>query len=140
MRGHTISFHRNGGANQGWNLNWRSLPVPVPLFNPLTIQGVGSRRCIDIHNSDTATAGRDLLIFDCTGQPSQSWVAEQATNGQVLLRNGLRSDLCMDNDDPTRTADGGQLRVQPCSGGPSQEFMLTSFDPTGTPTPDQSDF
>jgi len=128
-----VSFHRNGAPNQGWNLNWLTT-------NALTIQGVGSNRCIDVHNSTTITAGRELVLFDCTGQDSQTWVTEQLTDGQVSLRNGSRPDLCMDIRGGPPMPDGGHLIVGPCSGDPSQELLLTSFDPTGTPEPDHPEF
>ena len=128
-----ISFHRTGGANQGWNLNWITA-------SSLTIEGVGSNRCIDVHNSNTITAGRELVLFDCTGQASQVWMVEQLADGQVSLRNGSHPDLCMDIRGAPATPDEGHLIVWPCTGLANQEFMFTSFDPTGTPEPEQAEF
>jgi hypothetical protein len=128
-----ISYHRTGAANQGWNLNWITAST-------LTIQGVGSNRCIDVHNSNTITAGRELVLFDCTGQASQVWMVEQLADGQVSLRNGSHPDLCMDIGGAPPTPDAGQLIVWHCTGLANQEFMFTSFDPTGTPEPEQAEY
>jgi hypothetical protein len=128
-----ISFHRTGGSNQGWNLNWITT-------SSLTIQGVCSNRCIDVHNSNTITADRDLVLFDCTGQASQVWLVEQLTDGQVSLRNGSHPDLCMDIRGAPANPDEGHLIVWHCTGLANQEFMFSSFDPTGTPEPEQAEF
>jgi Ricin-type beta-trefoil lectin domain len=101
---------------------------------------VGSNRCIDVHNSNAITADRELVLFDCTGQASQVLLVEQRTDGQVSLRNESHPDLCMDIRGAPPTPDGGHLIVWPCSGEANQEFMFTSFDPTGTPEPEQAEY
>jgi hypothetical protein len=128
-----ISYHRTGASNQGWNLDWWASDV-------LSFRGQGSNRCIDIHNSNTAAAGRELVLWNCTGQASQQWRVEQLTNEQVLLENVSRPDLCMDVGGAPHTPDAGNIIVWPCTGTVNQEFLLTSFDPTGTPAPDQPEF
>jgi len=128
-----ISFHRDGGSNQGWNLDWLTRDI-------VRFRGVGSNRCIDIHNSNTATAGRPLVLWNCSGQPSQLWRVEQLTDAQVLLQNLSRPDLCMDVSGAPHTPDAGNIIVWPCTGAVNQTFLLTSFDPTGTPEPDQAEF
>ncbi|HSV65659.1 MAG TPA: RICIN domain-containing protein [Mycobacteriales bacterium] len=126
-----ISYHRDGGSNQGWYLDWFS-------SNQVRIRGVGSSsRCIDIHNSNTATAGRELVLWDCTYQASQQWRAELLDNGQMLLHNASRPDLCMDIAGAPHTPDAGNLIVWPCTAAVNQQFILTAYDPTGTPEPDR---
>jgi hypothetical protein len=145
------SFHRNGGSNQGWYLDWTS-------SNVVTFRGVGSsasvsagaapaassNHCIDIYHSDTATAGRELVLWDCNGQASQQWMVlrlvdheEAQLISEVQLINVAHPELCMDTSRPPGNPDGGHIVVQNCSlFAVSQQFLLTSFDPTGTPEPD----
>jgi hypothetical protein len=127
-----ISFHRDGGSNQGWTPVWSSGSV-------LSLRGVGSNRCLDIHNSNTTTAGRELVLFDCTGQLSQQWQAIQVNHEQYLLQSRLRPDLCMDVAGAPGTPDAGPFIVWNCTGTANQQFLFTSFDPTGTPERDRSE-
>jgi hypothetical protein len=130
-----ISYHRNGASNQGWNLDWYSRSQYS--WDQVRFRGQGSNRCIDIHNSNSATAGRELVLWDCTDQASQQWRAVPLDNGQVVLANASRPDLCMDVAGAPHTPDAGNIIVWPCTASVNQQFLLTAFDPNGTPEPDR---
>jgi hypothetical protein len=70
-----ISYYRTGGSNQGLNLDWYA-------SDQVRLRGTGSQRCIDIKNSDTASAGSPLVLWDRTDQLSQQWRAEELDNGR----------------------------------------------------------
>src|SRR5262249_45748131 len=120
---------RTGGSNQGLNLDWYT-------SDQVRFRGTGSGRCIDIKNSDTATAGRKLVLWDCTDQLSQQWRTQELDNGQVLLHNASHPELCMDIAGAPPVPDGAHFIVWTCTGDVNQQFLLTSFDPT-PPEPDR---
>lgn len=125
-----ISYHRDGGSNQGLYLDWYS-------SDQVRFRGIGSNRCIDISHSDTATAGRELVLWDCSDQASQQWRAEQLDNSQVVLHNVSHPELCMDISGAPHEPDGADFIVWNCTAEVNQQFLLTSYDPT-PPEPDQS--
>jgi len=127
-----ISYHRNGGSNQGWNLDWYSLDT-------VRFHGVGSDRCIDPASADPGS-GTLLTLADCSFSATQLWRAEQISNGQVVLRNYSRPLLCMDIQGGPNEPDRGDLILYNCTATPNQQWLFTSFDPTGTPVPDQPEF
>ncbi|MEN3304578.1 MAG: chitinase [Micromonosporaceae bacterium] len=121
-----VSYFRIGGLNQGWNLNWVDSQT-------VSFQGVGSARCLDIHNSTAVSPGQDLVIFDCATQQSQQWRVTQLSNATEQMVNVAYPSLCMDVSGGNNT----NLVVNTCSSAASQQWLFTSFDPTGAPTPDQ---
>jgi endonuclease/exonuclease/phosphatase family metal-dependent hydrolase len=124
-----VSYHRTGAANQGWNLDWYGR-------DKVRLRGVGSNRCVDIRHSDTAEAGRDLVLWDCNDTATQQWRTEQLDGGLVLLHNASHPELCVDVSGAPDVPDAGKMIVWPCAGSPNQQFLLTPFDPTGTPEHD----
>jgi endonuclease/exonuclease/phosphatase family metal-dependent hydrolase len=130
-----ISYHRNGGSNQGWTLGWFST-------NTVQFRGVGSNRCIDLA-SPNPRAGTRLILADCSFSATQQWRAFQLSNEQVVLENVFTapsSTLCMDIEGAPTEPDRGDLILFNCTGNPNQQWLFTSFDPTGTPVPDQPEF
>ncbi len=115
-----VSWMRNGQANQSWRPDWHR-------DQSVSFRSDASDLCIDIHNSDTAAPGRDLVDFTCTGQPSQSWDPEQLDNGQVELRNIARPDLCMDINNATYDPNRGNLAVNSCNGSAGQQWLFVAF-------------
>jgi hypothetical protein len=130
-----ISWQRTGRANQGWWLEWKDEYT-------VSFQGVGSHRCLDIYNStDHVGPDRHLVVWDCTGQASQRWLAVRLNNGQIQWRNQLYSDLCLDvadrGHDPQTINNPGALITQNCRlDWTTQQWSFTPFDQTGTPTPE----
>ncbi|MDH6119383.1 GH18 family chitinase [Kitasatospora sp. GAS204A] len=124
-----ISYHRDLMVNQGWNV------VPYPDAS-VSFRGVGSGRCLDIHNSTSAVSGRELVIYNCSGQQSQRWQPEPQNNGTTLFVSVLNHSLCLDvagnPQDPSR----GYLDVYTCNFQPNQDWFYTPFDPAGAPTAD----
>ncbi|WP_073809098.1 glycosyl hydrolase family 18 protein [Kitasatospora sp. CB01950] len=125
-----VSWHRNGLSNQGWIPHWRG-------DNIVTFEGVGSHRCVDIYQSDrNVTAGRKLVLWDCSGGTSQLWHAYQLDDGQVVLQSVLYPDLCMDVAGAPSNPDNGYLDAWNCNANPNQQFILSPFDLTGSPQRD----
>ncbi|MEV7815565.1 RICIN domain-containing protein [Streptomyces flaveolus] len=127
-------FHRNGGANQGWYLDYVNA-------HTVTFRGVQSNRCLDIHNSNTAEAGRELVIWDCIpAQESQEWSIQQLRGPEVMLHSVAHPELCIDVFHDPQDPDVGNLDVYTCGspGNPpaNQTWILTSYDPTGYPIRD----
>lgn len=121
-----ISWSRNGGLNQGWQPGWLDQQT-------LQLEGEGSGRCADIHNSTDAVPGRDMVLWDCTGQNSQRWREVQFTNDQVELQNVAYPSLCMEMSAPIQSPQSGRPVVDTCDGSIGEQWLFTSFDPTGTP-------
>jgi hypothetical protein len=110
----------------GWKLNWSGQDI-------VRFQGVGSDRCINMRNG----IAHPRELSGCTGDASQQWQAEQLGNGQVLLHKQSQPDLCLDIAGGPNDPDQGRLKVNSCnSANLSQQWLFTSFDPTGTPEPD----
>jgi GH18 family chitinase len=125
-----VSWHRNGQNNQGWNLNWVTSDTVI-------FKGAGSGRCLDIYLSDqNVTAGRKLVLWDCTGGDSQEWQTEQLVNGQVALHNHLYPTLCLDVSGAPTNPDNGTMDAYTCNGDPNQQWLFTPYDPNGTPQQD----
>jgi endonuclease/exonuclease/phosphatase family metal-dependent hydrolase len=121
-----ISYHRTGGANQGWNLDWYGR-------DKVRLRGVASNRCIDIRNSDTAEAGRDVVLWDCNDTDTQQWRTRWLDGGQVVLQNDSHPELCLDLAGEPQVPDAGSAIVWTCTGSPNQQFLFTPFNPTSTP-------
>ncbi|SEL81548.1 glycosyl hydrolase family 18 protein [Streptacidiphilus jiangxiensis] len=125
-----ISYHRDLLANQGWNV--------VPNTDEsVSFRGVGSGRCLDIHNSTSAVSGRELVIYNCTGQQSQRWEPEPQDNGTTEFVSALDHTLCLDIAGNPQNPDLGHLDVYTCNSQPNQAWFYTPFDPDGAPTADQ---
>jgi GH18 family chitinase len=124
-----VSYHRTGGGNQGWDLLW-------PDNNTVTFKGSSSGRCVDTENSgQNVGPGSTLALYDCNDQDSQKWHPEQLTNGQVLLHSVKHPDLCMDIKGGPTNPNDGNLILWNCSGSANQQWLFTSFDPSGSPDP-----
>ena len=125
-----ISWSRNQASNQAWDI--------IPNSGgTVSFESVSSRLCLDIHNSNTATLGRDLVIFACTGQGSQQFVPIALTDGQWEFKSDLTAvnGACIGTANATAsTPRSGFEAVNTCTGSGTQEFNLTPYDPTGTPT------
>jgi lysophospholipase L1-like esterase len=124
-----ISYQRDLLVNQGWN-------VLSNADGSVTFVGLGSARCLDIHNSTSAVSGRDLVIYDCTGQSNQRWNVKTLSNGTYTIVNGMYPSLCLDIAGNPQDPDSSYLDVYNCNGQPNQEWFYTPFDPTGTPVPE----
>jgi GH18 family chitinase len=126
------SWARTGDANQGWDLVWHA-------DGSFSFQSESSGRCLDIHNSTTVTAGRDMVLWDCTGQASQDFVPIPMTDDQFYFQNVQEPDLCLETVNATADPASGYEAVNPCNPITGQEYILTPFDPTGTPSPPNHD-
>jgi GH18 family chitinase len=130
-----ISWVRQGTPNEGWHLTWSN--------GTASLQSTSANRCLDILNSTSATAGRAAVIFDCTGQPSQTWKPVQLDNGTVQFESQLNSSLCLDINGATGAPTTGNVDVNTCNDSDTQQWMFTAFDPTGVPVrptdPDDSE-
>ncbi|MFI9275731.1 glycosyl hydrolase family 18 protein [Kitasatospora sp. NPDC052896] len=124
-----VSYHRDLLANQGWSV------VPHP-DSSVSFQGLGSGRCLDIHNSTSASSGRELVIYNCTGQPSQRWQPEPQDNGTTVFSSVLDHSLCLDIAGNPQNPDQGYLDVYTCNFQPNQDWFYTPFDPSGSPVAD----
>jgi GH18 family chitinase len=131
-----VPFVRNGQANQGWNLTWHPNGY-------VSLQSRSANRCVDILNSTSATAGRAAVIFDCTGQDSQSWKPVQLNNNTVQFESRVNTSLCLDINGASGDPTTGNVDVNTCNGSDTQQWMFTAFDPTGAPVfptdPDHSE-
>ncbi|MFJ6217200.1 glycosyl hydrolase family 18 protein [Streptomyces sp. NPDC092296] len=129
-----VQYHRTRQPNQGWYLSWSDSQT-------VTFKGVQSGRCLDIHSSDTAEAGREAVIFDChPGQASQQWRVEQLRGAEVMFHSVARPDLCLDVHGGPVDPDQGYLDVWPCSShadpARNQTWLMTPYDPSGDPVLD----
>jgi GH18 family chitinase len=132
------SYSRNGLANQAWTA------VPNSANQTVSFKSVSSGRCVDIHNSTTATLGSELAIFDCTGQTSQQFFPIALTDGQWEFQSALPAvaGACIVTANATSgNPRSGNESVNTCNNAGRQLFTLTPYDPTGTPTrPTDPDF
>lgn len=129
-----ISWHRTGGTNQGWYLDWSGDGQTVNL------RGVASNRCVDIaFDGVVVDPGRALVLWDCNGTNGQRWQPEQLDNGQVLLHSYGHPELCIDIDGAPANPDQGELILWTCSGAANQQWLFTAFDLTGDPVPEWQD-
>ncbi|MFE9426444.1 RICIN domain-containing protein [Kitasatospora sp. NPDC006697] len=90
------------------------------------IHAVGSGRCMDDPNSAT-TPGTQQEIWDCNGQPNQSWTHDSAN--QLTLFGGS-SQLCLDASQKG-TTNGTAVILWTCNGGTNQQWGV---NPDGTIT------
>ncbi|MFB8106776.1 RICIN domain-containing protein [Streptomyces sp. NPDC056007] len=123
-----ISYSRfNGQKNQGWR-------IVQNAGGTVSFVSEASGKCLDIHNSDTATRGRELVIFDCQGQTSQQWRVTQLTDEQWQF-SSLRVDgACIGAPNASANPRSGNASVTECAQNGTHTFTLTPFDPTGTPS------
>ncbi|MBS2534477.1 RICIN domain-containing protein [Catenulispora sp. NF23] len=124
------SYSRNGQSNQAWSI----------AANPdgtVTFQSQSASRCLDIHNSPSAALGRDLVIFNCTGQQSQKFFPIPLTDGQWEFQSALAAVVgaCIGTANATAgNPRSGYEAINTCNGSATQIFALTPYDPTGTPS------
>ncbi|GGK98709.1 RICIN domain-containing protein [Mangrovihabitans endophyticus] len=127
--------HRNRQDNQGWYVRERG-------DHAIQFHGVDSYRCLDIYRSNAPAPGRHVVVFDCKAGDSQWWSVEDVGNNQVRLRSELRPDLCLTvgSGAVADPPDNEKIIVSRCSGSifapTNQRFVLTPYDPTGSPVYD----
>jgi lysophospholipase L1-like esterase len=96
--------------------------VPGSIGNPTTsgrpIVGGQSGRCVDVPNSST-TNGIQAQLWDCSGQPNQSWTV---TSSRQLMVLGTK---CLDALNQGTTA-GTQVVTWDCTGQPNQQWNINA--------------
>ncbi|MGD8193066.1 PQQ-dependent sugar dehydrogenase [Herbiconiux sp. P18] len=93
--------------------------APAASGSSATIIGAASNRCLDvIGNVDTPGTG--INIYDCVGQPNQSWTLTAA--GELTTFGGTR---CLDVDKQS-TVSPARLQIYACNGGANQKFTINT--------------
>ena len=101
---------------------------PPPTSGGGALRAVGAGRCLDDPNSST-TSGTQLQIYDCNGQPNQTWT-HTTTGALTLTVNGTTE--CLDAN-AQGTTNGTKAIIWPCNGQPNQQWNLnTNGTITGT--------
>jgi endo-1,4-beta-xylanase len=85
------------------------------------LHAVGAGKCLDVPNSSSAT-GVQLQIWDCSGQPNQTWT--HSTSNQLSVTSG-GSQLCLDANGKGTTA-GTKVITWTCNGGTNQQWQINS--------------
>jgi hypothetical protein len=94
------------------------------------LHAVGASKCMDDPNAAT-TLGTQQQIWDCNGQPSQTWT--RTSSGQLTVTVG-GSTLCLDANGKG-TTNGTKAIIWSCNGQTNQQWNLNS---NGTITGAQS--
>jgi hypothetical protein len=94
------------------------------------LHAVGAGKCLDDPNSST-TGGTQLQIWDCSGQPNQTWT-HTASNQLTVTVGG--STLCLDAN-AKGTTPGTKVIIWSCNGQTNQQWTLNT---NGTVTGAQS--
>ncbi|MBB5801964.1 lysophospholipase L1-like esterase [Saccharothrix ecbatanensis] len=97
--------------------------VPGSIGDPVAPQGkqvvgAASGRCLDVPGS-TTTNGTQLQLWDCHGQPNQSWTH---TSGKQLVVYGTK---CLDAYG-RGTANGTQVVIWDCHGDTNQQWNVNA--------------
>jgi hypothetical protein len=82
------------------------------------IVGGQSGRCVDVPNSSTVN-GTQVQLFDCNGQPNQSWTHTSALQFQVF------GSKCLDASGQGRT-NGTPVIIWDCNGQANQQWNVNS--------------
>jgi Alpha galactosidase A/Ricin-type beta-trefoil lectin domain/Alpha galactosidase C-terminal beta sandwich domain len=82
------------------------------------IVGGQSGRCVDVPNAAT-TNGTQVQLWDCSGQPNQSWTY---TSGRQLTVYGNK---CLDANNQG-TSPGTAVIIWDCNGQPNQQWNVNS--------------
>ncbi|MBR7827244.1 endo-1,4-beta-xylanase [Actinospica sp. MGRD01-02] len=94
------------------------------------LHAVGAGKCLDDPNS-TTTAGTQMQIWDCSGQPNQTWTHN--SSNELTLTVGGTTD-CLDAN-AQGTSPGTKVIIWPCNGQANQQWNINS---NGTVTGVQS--
>ncbi len=94
------------------------------------LRAVGAGKCLDVPNSST-TPGTQVQIWDCSGQPNQTWT--HTSSGQLSVASG-GGQLCLDAYD-NQTSPGTKVETWTCNGQSNQQW---TFNSNGTITGVQS--
>jgi len=94
------------------------------------LHAVGAGKCLDDPNS-TTTAGTQQQIWDCSGQPNQTWT-HTSSNALSLTVGG--STLCLDANNKG-TTNGTKVIIWSCNSQTNQQWTINS---NGTITGAQS--
>jgi len=106
-----------------------STPSTTPTTTPTTTPGggqgalhaVGAGKCLDDPNSSTTT-GTQQQIYDCNGQPNQSWTHSSSGALSVTV-NG--TTLCLDANNKG-TTNGTKAILYSCNGQTNQQWTVNS--------------
>jgi lysophospholipase L1-like esterase len=79
------------------------------------LAGVGSGRCLDVPNSNSAN-GTQPIIYDCNGRANQQWTLD----GQTLRSLGK----CLDS--PTGATAGVKSQLWDCTGAANQRWNINT--------------
>jgi lysophospholipase L1-like esterase len=103
-----------------WFTALRSVPGSIGNSGGSGRQIVGgqSGRCVDVPNS-TTTNGTQVQLWDCSGQPNQSWTA---TSSRQLMVLGSK---CLDALNQGTTA-GTQVVIGDCNGQANQQWNINA--------------
>ncbi|MBO1332122.1 non-reducing end alpha-L-arabinofuranosidase family hydrolase [Streptomyces sp. VRA16 Mangrove soil] len=82
------------------------------------IKGVASGRCLDVPGSST-TNNTQVQLYDCSGQPNQSWTYTAAKQLKVF------GNKCLDAK-AKGTANGTEVVIYDCNGGANQQWNINS--------------
>jgi len=107
-----------------------SSPSTPPGGNQGALHAVGAGKCLDDPNSST-TAGTQQQIYDCNGQPNQTWT--HTSSGQLTTTIG-GTTLCLDAN-ANGTTNGTKAILWSCNGQTNQQWNVNS---NGTVTGAQS--
>ncbi|MER7496341.1 non-reducing end alpha-L-arabinofuranosidase family hydrolase [Streptomyces pharetrae] len=80
------------------------------------IRGVASGRCVDVPDSSTAN-GTPVQLWDCSGQPNQSWTYTTARQLKVF------GNKCLDAK-AKGTANGTEVVIWDCNTGTNQQWNI----------------
>ncbi|MFF2073427.1 glycoside hydrolase family 27 protein [Kitasatospora sp. NPDC058162] len=94
------------------------------------VRAVGADKCLDVPNS-TTTPGTQLQIWDCNGQPNQTWT--RTSSGRLTVSSG-GTRMCLDAYDG-QTAPGTKVEIWTCNDQPNQQWTVNA---DGTITSAQS--
>lgn len=85
------------------------------------LHAVGAGKCLDDNNSST-TGGTQQQIWDCNGQPNQTWT--HTSSNQLTLNVGGTTQ-CLDANG-NGTSSGTKVIIWPCNGQSNQQWKLNA--------------
>ncbi len=80
------------------------------------LRGVGSNRCLDVYNNQTAN-GTKVEIWDCNGGANQQWTLTSSGQLQVY------GSKCLDAYN-NQTTNGTKVELWDCNGGANQQWRM----------------
>ncbi|RKE16979.1 RICIN domain-containing protein [Streptomyces sp. TLI_171] len=85
------------------------------------VHAVGANKCLDVPNS-TTTPGTQLIIWDCNGQPNQTWT--RTPSGQLTVVTG-GTLMCLDAYNG-QTSPGTKVETWTCNNQPNQQWNVNA--------------